>query len=521
MLKCIANIILSVVVLLHTSLTSDEDTADQIHFSIINNTAVTFDWVGTADCIRYGTDSANFTDSVTAVNSDFLPVTSPWVSDPGPYWEAKLTGLMEDTIYFYRIGSNGQVKEFRTPPLRGKAGFRICSISDMHQNTKECVGMFNQIAGLKPGLVLTTGDLTGADSDGQQEVSNCFRNAMAWSLGAAWMPAWGNHDWENADYDDLRTYKGRFDIPNAQTSPGSPAVSCCGEDWGWFDYGNTRFISLPERWNSSTTWQDWSRAVRPVFKEAQDDPGIRFIITFGHQSAYTSAEGRYGGSGTLKTILNGLHSNYPKYKLDLSGHNHQYERYSLPDGMNYIINSTAGSYYRGWDSPARPDNCSFRAIHYGILVLDFSDNAIHGQFVCSAGTTKNSTYYKPLEEDVCTAPGTAIDTFTIYESGAEATGSKTVIQIPDDSCITNYPNPFKLSTYISYHLAQRGHVKIEIYDLLGRRLVTLLNVVKEKGEYTIEWIAQDENGNMLPGGLYIAQICTGKVTSNTRLILIQ
>lgn len=493
------------------------ETADQIHFSIISNNAVTFDWIGTSNIIYYGTDYTNLCCSDTAVNPDFLPVTSPWVSDPGPYWEAKLTGLLEDTEYFYKIGRNGQLNKFRTPPPRGTADFRICSTSDMQSSSSESVSMFNQIAELNPDIVITTGDLTGGDSGGQQYVKDRFKTAMVWSQSAAWMPSWGNHDWENPSGDDLRNYKGRFDIPNPQTSPSSPDISCCGEDWGWFDYGNARFISIPERWNSETTWQDWSVEALPIFQEAQNDPDIKFIVSYGHQSAYTSAEGRYGGSGTLKTILNGLNSSYSKYKLDLSGHNHQYERYSFPGGLTYIINSTLGSYYRGWDDPVKPDICSFRAAHYGILVLDFSETAIQGQFFCSVGTSNTSTYYKPLEENVCDAPGSVIDAFTIYDSigvGIE------VNQISIKPVINNYPNPFNLSTNISYSLEQTGKVKIEIYDLFGRIISTLVDVVQEQGEHTIEWLAKDKNGNNLPGGIYFAQISTGEISKTTKMMLL-
>ena len=523
MTKLIVSILIPASIFLISTLASGaqgtEKTADQIHFSIISNTAITFDWVGTADSISYGTDSSNFS-SASAVNPDFLPVTSPWVSDPGPYWEAKLTGLTENTEYFYRIGSTGEVHKFRTPPVRGTSGFRICSTSDMQGSTPECVTMFNQIAGMEPDIVITTGDLTGGDSGGQKYVSTRFHDAMVWSLSAAWMPSWGNHDWENPDTDDLRTYKGRFDLPNPQTCPSSPEVSCCGEDWGWFDYGHTRFISMPERFNSSTTWQDWSEAVGPIFNEAQNDPEITFIVTFGHQSAYTSSDRRYPGSGTQQRILDGLNASYPKYRLDLTGHNHQYERYSLSSGMTYIINSTAGSYFRGWEDPVKPDNCNFRAIHYGILVLDFSDDAIRGQFVCSVGTSNNSTYYKPLEEDVCDEPGSVIDTFTIYADGYTAVG-ETPQPDPNDSYIQNYPNPFHLSTNISYSILHTGNVKIEIYDLLGRKLSTLVNEFKEQGNYTVEWYAKDGKGNNLPGGIYIAKICTDNTDRISRLMLMR
>lgn len=388
-------------------------TADQVHFTIINTTSVTFDWVGTTDEIMFGTTPARLDRIVSAKHPDFLPVLSPWKSDPGPYWEAKLIGLKQNTTYYYSVGKAGEVHQFKTPPPPGAAGFKICLTSDMHENSKECIAMFSQIAGLKPDIVLTTGDVTGAGPDGQQEVAERFHDAMVWSQSAAWMPAWGNHDWEYKDVDDLRTLKGRFDIPNGGTISSSPAVSCCGEDWGWFDYGNTRFISYPEPY-TSTSWNEWVTQVSNVFASAQNDTNIKFIVTFGHRSGYTSTYRRSPGDNHLRTILDGLSFSYSKYKLDLSGHNHQYERYLMPNGMNYVVNSSTGSYYHeGWDRSTRPANCVFRAIHYGILVLNFSDTSIVGQFVCSVGTTQTGADYLPLEENLCNEPGAVIDSFTI------------------------------------------------------------------------------------------------------------
>jgi hypothetical protein len=386
--------------------------ADQIHFSVISSTSVTFDWVGSTDIIRIGTKPKKLIKTVKGTNPSFLPVTSPWKSDPGPYWEAKITGLKQNTTYYYSVGNSG-INKFRTPPAPGSGGFRVCLTSDIHESSKECIAMFGQIAGLKPDLVLTTGDVTGAGPDGQQEIVNRFHDAMIWSLSAAWMPAWGNHDWEYTDVDDLRSLKGRFDIPNPGTISNSPAISCCGEDWGWFDYGNTRFISYPEPW-SSASWIEWETQVKPVLEGAQKDPKIKFIVTYGHRSAYTSTYRRSPGDTRIRAILDGFHTAYSKYVLDLSGHNHQYERWQVNSGMNYIVNSSTGSYYHeGWDKPEKPQGCVFRAIHYGILVLDFTGNSIKGKFVCSAGTTQTGPDYKPLEEPVCDEPGSIIDSFII------------------------------------------------------------------------------------------------------------
>jgi hypothetical protein len=387
---------------------------DGVHFTIISNTAVTFDWTGSADHISWGTNADNLSTTVNAVHPEFLPVDSPWISDPGPYWEAKLSGLVENTIYYYKIGNTGKVHEFRTPPHPGKSNFRVCITTDMHDRSAECIAMFYQIALLKPSFVICTGDITGAGPSGQQEVISRFHDAMLWSQSAAWMPAWGNHDWEYDYIDDLRTYKGRFDIPNPGTISDAPEVSCCGEDWGWFDYGNTRFISIPEPYTSST-WKEWKDQVAPVFKDAQNNHNISFIITFGHRSAYTSTLNRYPGEMGIRTILNDFRASFSKYVLDLSGHNHQYERYQPDNGLTYIVDVSTGSYYHeGWDSPEKPEFCVYRAIHYGVLVLDFSKNKISGRLLCSVNCmVSDDPDYMPLEEDLCDEPGTVLDSFII------------------------------------------------------------------------------------------------------------
>jgi hypothetical protein len=100
------------------------------------------------------------------------------------------------------------------------------------------------IAADDPDFVLVTGDLTYGNDHGQDTVDQHFNDVMVWSETAAYMPIWGNHEWDPTD--DLRNYKGRFAIPNGRASVGAPSAGCCGEDWGWFDVGPVRFIAYPE-----------------------------------------------------------------------------------------------------------------------------------------------------------------------------------------------------------------------------------------------------------------------------------
>ena len=79
--------------------------------------SVTFDWRGTDDTLHYGMASGVYTGSMTAVTADPAPDSSP-----GPFWEAAVTGLQEDTLYYYTIGNDPE-HTFRTPPPRGSSGF--------------------------------------------------------------------------------------------------------------------------------------------------------------------------------------------------------------------------------------------------------------------------------------------------------------------------------------------------------------------------------------------------------------
>ena len=227
---------------------------------------------------------------------------------------------------------------FTTAPT---GSFRFDVIADVgsSRDFSNVVPTQNQVAADNPAFVLVPGDLTYAEPFGQAATDQHFNDVMAWSLQAAYMPAWGNHEWENPATDDLRNYKGRFVLPNPQTSPSAPAPGCCGEDWSWFDAGGVRFISYPEPYSSST-WTNWQAAAAPIFAAAQADPSIHFIVTFGHRPAYST--GFHAGETTLAGVLNALGDQYSKYVLNLNGHSHDYERFQPIHGVTHITVAGGG-----------------------------------------------------------------------------------------------------------------------------------------------------------------------------------
>ena len=86
----------------------------------------------------------------------------------------------------------------------------------------------------------------------------------------------------------------------------------------------------------------------------------------------------------------------------------------------------------------------------------------------------------------------------------------------------SYPNPFNSSTVISYDLSERGHVRLTIYDTVGKELVTLVDDMQSSGFHRIVWHGRDRNGDDMPSGMYFYHIQLKDVFQKTgKMILIR
>ena len=70
----------------------------------------------------------------------------------------------------------------------------------------------------------------------------------------------------------------------------------------------------------------------------------------------------------------------------------------------------------------------------------------------------------------------------------------------------NFPNPFNANTLIPYRLAAPGAVRLEIYNLLGQSLRTLVDQYQDAGLYKVRWDARDRRGAMVSAGMYLVRL---------------
>lgn len=82
----------------------------------------------------------------------------------------------------------------------------------------------------------------------------------------------------------------------------------------------------------------------------------------------------------------------------------------------------------------------------------------------------------------------------------------------------NAPNPFDAETMIGYRVAQHDRVELAIFDMLGRRVRTLVSSMHGSGVYTEKWDGNDDAGERLPAGVYTCRMQAGTFVQSRKLV---
>ncbi len=96
------------------------------------------------------------------------------------------------------------------------------------------------------------------------------------------------------------------------------------------------------------------------------------------------------------------------------------------------------------------------------------------------------------------------------------------LEIPSGYSLSqNYPNPFNSSTTIEYYLPAREHVRLNIYDIRGKTVKTLVDEVQGPGEYRTGWDGRSKEGNNVPSGVYLYQLKAGDYVGVGRMVYLK
>jgi hypothetical protein len=174
--------------------------------------------------------------------------------------------------------------------------------------------------------------------------------------------------------------------------------------------------------------------------------------------------------------------------------------YNDVDGLLNIIMISTSQYIQ-------PDTGAVLKISYSVALAEETLNRLELQFY---------KLPKLVGQNYTVLPVQAVNSQFII-TGAAAV--ERTLSTPDNfSLEQNYPNPFNPTTQIPFRLAATGTVQLTVYDLLGRRVRTLVQGHYSAGAYRITWDGRDDYGEAVAGGMYLCQLISGRQSQTRQMI---
>ena len=131
-----------------------------------------------------------------------------------------------------------------------------------------------------------------------------------------------------------------------------------------------------------------------------------------------------------------------------------------------------------------------------------------------------------LFADEAAAKGQSAEVRLFDQSGAPldyeivVTSAETAPELPHSRLtVDTFPNPFATSTTIAFDLPESGHVKLEIFDQLGRRVATVVDGMRASGWNSVGWDGRGGGGVLLPAGLYLYRLESAATTRSGTIVL--
>jgi hypothetical protein len=91
----------------------------------------------------------------------------------------------------------------------------------------------------------------------------------------------------------------------------------------------------------------------------------------------------------------------------------------------------------------------------------------------------------------------------------------------ENALAQNYPNPFNPSTTIAYSVATKTRVRLEIFDVRGRLVKSLVDERKSPNNYQVIWDGRNGDGESVASGVYFYRLVAGDFRATKNLVLLR
>ena len=84
-----------------------------------------------------------------------------------------------------------------------------------------------------------------------------------------------------------------------------------------------------------------------------------------------------------------------------------------------------------------------------------------------------------------------------------------------------YPNPANGSTVIRYSLPEKSNITIQVFDILGREVVTLFDNIQSQGYHEVNWNFYQNENIPISSGLYFVKLNTADFTQTEKIMVLK
>ena len=175
-----------------------------------------------------------------------------------------------------------------------------------------------------------------------------------------------------------------------------------------------------------------------------------------------------------------------------------------------------------------PDDYEFvRAEHASVFRVEAGELAIANSRVFSGqpDAEEMSIVLRRLGSEWGRLEPQGLDVFTrnrerrVYEPAPAFTPNPASAEPKKFDLAQNYPNPFNPETEIGYTMPSDGTLELAVYNLLGQKVVTLVDGQATAGEHIATWDGTDDAGQPVSAGVYFCQLRAGGQTAVSKMIL--
>lgn len=183
-----------------------------------------------------------------------------------------------------------------------------------------------------------------------------------------------------------------------------------------------------------------------------------------------------------------------------------YARYSLETAYDFCYLQVSDN-SREWQTIATFNGFSDWSLHqYSLNDFLGSEIAIRFHFTSDASVEEEGIY---------------IDDFNVFVSSTELSVSQDIEIAPADRLHPNYPNPFNTETTISFTIVADGTVKLDIYNILGQKIRTLINDEMPAGVHYVVWDGKNNHNQTVGSGVYFYRLERNDSSQVKKMILLK